>query len=139
MPSPESSVLNKIDFNKSPHEYPDNDKGNLRLYYELELLKSTYEGTECVRHLNRYILIMDTLGNRGQYIDYSTDLKIDKAVRKSDWEILLKPFADYKDFDDCVSRNQDKDDPKAYCAEIMHRVEGDKGKDKSACRNVSSP
>lgn len=33
------------------------------------------------------------------------------------------PFAGYKNFDDCVARNQDKDDPKAYCAAIMHKVE----------------
>ena len=33
------------------------------------------------------------------------------------------PFAGYKDFDDCVRRNRDKDDPKAYCARIMQRTE----------------
>ena len=97
MPSPESSVLNKIDFNKSPHEYPDNDKGNLRLYYELELLKSTYEGTECDACFGRYLAIMDALGNRGQFIDYSSDLKIDKQARSSDWNeyfnsVIMKPI-----------------------------------------------
>lgn len=35
-----------------------------------------------------------------------------------------KPFAGYKDFDECVARNSDKDDPKAYCATIMREVEG---------------
>lgn len=40
-------------------------------------------------------------------------------------------FAGYKNFDDCVSKNKDKRDPKAYCAEIMHSVEGDKPKPKS--------
>ena len=34
------------------------------------------------------------------------------------------PFADYTDFDDCVSKNQDKDDPDAYCATIQRNVEG---------------
>lgn len=33
------------------------------------------------------------------------------------------PFAGYKDFDDCVAKNRDKRDPKAYCAEIMRKVE----------------
>ena len=33
------------------------------------------------------------------------------------------PFADYKNFKDCVSKNQDKDDPEAYCAEIKRKVE----------------
>lgn len=34
------------------------------------------------------------------------------------------PFADYEDFDACVRDNSDKDDPKAYCAEIKRQVEG---------------
>ncbi|MDE1868114.1 MAG: hypothetical protein KGI08_10460, partial [Thaumarchaeota archaeon] len=33
------------------------------------------------------------------------------------------PFAGYKDFDDCVAKNSDKSDPKAYCATIMRAVE----------------
>jgi len=33
------------------------------------------------------------------------------------------PFADYKNFKDCVSKNQDKDDPEAYCADIKRKVE----------------
>lgn len=32
------------------------------------------------------------------------------------------PFAGYRDFDDCVRRNQDKDDPEAYCAFIERQV-----------------
>lgn len=39
-------------------------------------------------------------------------------------KLLEKPFAGYDDLDDCVSQNQDKDDPAAYCASIMHDVEG---------------
>ena len=35
-----------------------------------------------------------------------------------------KPFAGYDNFDDCVSKNQDKGNPKAYCADIMRKVEG---------------
>jgi hypothetical protein len=33
------------------------------------------------------------------------------------------PFADYKNFKQCVAQNQDKDDPEAYCAEIKRKVE----------------
>jgi len=36
------------------------------------------------------------------------------------------PFADYKDFDDCLSKNKDKDDPGAYCGYIKNKVEGSK-------------
>ena len=33
------------------------------------------------------------------------------------------PMGDYKDFDDCVSKNRDKEDPKAYCGSIKKKVE----------------
>lgn len=34
------------------------------------------------------------------------------------------PFGDYEDFDDCVRKNQDKEDPEAYCAAIKKAIEG---------------
>jgi len=40
------------------------------------------------------------------------------------------PFADYKDFADCVSKNQDKEDPEAYCGSIKHKVEDSKSEGK---------
>jgi len=36
------------------------------------------------------------------------------------------PFAGYKNFKECERKNVDKDDPGAYCATIMRKVEGDK-------------
>jgi hypothetical protein len=42
------------------------------------------------------------------------------------------PFADYSDFEDCVSKNSDKDDPNAYCGYIKHKVEDSKESVKSA-------
>jgi hypothetical protein len=36
---------------------------------------------------------------------------------------IEEPFAGYNDFADCVAKNRDKDDPKAYCATIMRKVE----------------
>lgn len=33
------------------------------------------------------------------------------------------PFAGYSDFDDCVARNQDKDDPEAYCGAVKAKTE----------------
>lgn len=44
------------------------------------------------------------------------------------------PFAGYKDFADCVRKNQDKSDPEAYCSVIMRRVEGDTKKKKAAIK-----
>ena len=36
------------------------------------------------------------------------------------------PFGPYKDFDDCVSKNRDKNNPQAYCGFIKHQVEDKK-------------
>jgi len=33
------------------------------------------------------------------------------------------PFGEYKDFDDCLSKNSDKQDPSAYCGYIKNQVE----------------
>ena len=35
------------------------------------------------------------------------------------------PFGEYKNFEDCVAKNQDKEDPEAYCATIKRKIEGD--------------
>jgi len=45
------------------------------------------------------------------------------------------PFGDYDDFDDCVSKNRDKEDPEAYCASIKRKVEGKDG-DCPICEKV---
>lgn len=37
-------------------------------------------------------------------------------------DTVTKPFAGYVDFADCVSQNQDKKDPEAYCASIEQQV-----------------
>lgn len=37
---------------------------------------------------------------------------------------LAEPFADYKDFADCMAKNKDKGDPKGYCATIKRKAEG---------------
>jgi len=33
------------------------------------------------------------------------------------------PFGEYQDFDDCLAKNSDKDDPSAYCGYIKNKVE----------------
>ena len=33
------------------------------------------------------------------------------------------PFGEYESFEDCVAKNQDKDDPAAYCGTIKHAME----------------
>lgn len=34
------------------------------------------------------------------------------------------PFGEYESMEDCISKNQDKDDPGAYCATIHHEITG---------------
>jgi len=46
--------------------------------------------------------------------------------------VSQESFADYDDFDDCVSQNQDKRDPGAYCAAIERRVKGEADMDAKA-------
>lgn len=117
--------INKVDYSVRPEDIPDSNDGNLRLYYELELLRSDYEINKNEDSLRRYATTIDELGNRGLFINFSSELAIDKTLLKLDWdELISKPFADYKNHADCVARNQDKDDPDAYCASIKHRVEG---------------
>jgi len=85
--------INKVDYMRHPKSIPDTDDGNMRLYYELELLRSSYESSKCSTQLNRYIQIIDVLGERGLFVDFGSDLEIDKATRRSDWyEPLMKPI-----------------------------------------------
>ena len=44
-------------------------------------------------------------------------------------EVVIVPFAGYKDFDECVRKNQDKADPKAYCGSIKAKAENEGDKD----------
>jgi len=86
-------MMNKIDFMRHPKEIPDTDEGNMRLYYELELLRSEYEGSRCPTRLQRYTQIIDTLGERGQFVKFNSDLAIDKDLRKYDWyDMVSKPI-----------------------------------------------
>lgn len=48
------------------------------------------------------------------------------------------PFAGYKNFAECVKKNQDKEDPKAYCGAIKAKVEAKKDVFKTALENMKS-
>jgi len=53
-------------------------------------------------------------------------LEEDFSILLADREASMKkgaPFAGYSDFDECVRKNADKDDPKAYCGSIKNKVE----------------
>ena len=85
--------MNRVNYTRCPCDIPDTDEGNMRLYYELELLRSSYESEKLQKQLDRYIQIIDVLGERGLLVCFDTDLEIDKATRKSDWyDLLMKPL-----------------------------------------------
>ncbi|MGV9141392.1 MAG: hypothetical protein ACOC1X_00480 [Promethearchaeota archaeon] len=48
--------------------------------------------------------------------------KEDNEEDKSEEDMSKEPFAGYKNFDDCVKKNQDKKDPKAYCGKIQKKA-----------------
>ena len=52
----------------------------------------------------------------------NTPSMLDRKVKKESM-IYQEPFAGYKDFADCVSKNQDKEDPEGYCAVTMRNTE----------------
>lgn len=46
------------------------------------------------------------------------------SVKSSEQKAEGKPFGPFADFADCVSQNQDKDDPEAFCAFMEHQMAG---------------
>ena len=50
---------------------------------------------------------------------------------------LGEPFAGYSSFEDCVAKNQDKDNPEAYCGQIKHEVEGEMYRDKRTAEKLN--
>ena len=55
-------------------------------------------------------------------IEYRHRLRLIRIVQISGRGPM--PFAGYKDFADCVAKNQDKANPEAYCAAIKAEIEG---------------
>lgn len=46
------------------------------------------------------------------------------AVKETAPKLKLgEPFGGYTNFEDCVAKNQDKENPEAYCGQIKHQVE----------------
>jgi len=52
---------------------------------------------------------------------------------------LGEPFAGYANFQDCVAKNQDKGNPKAYCATIMRKVEKPKKEEGTLVEDTYEP
>jgi len=65
----------------------------------------------------------------GKPVKHGKD-KLRELRRKYGWSTALKlgePFANYDSWEDCISQNQDKEDPEAYCASIKTQVEEQEG------------
>jgi HK97 family phage portal protein len=48
----------------------------------------------------------------------------EKPKKKEEKDIELKPFGEYADFAECVRKNSDKKDPKAFCASLHKKITG---------------
>lgn len=130
--------LNRINYLHHPDTIPDTDDGNLRLYWELELLKGAYEGDRLAKQITRYIQIVDVLGERGQFMKIDGDSAIEKVARKSDWyEMITKPIpAPGKDEDKgtfisrCISSlsHKDPDRPHSQIVAMCHSAHRGHGK-----------
>lgn len=46
------------------------------------------------------------------------------AVDADRGDVINLPFGEYTDFADCVAKNGDKDNPRAYCGWLKNRIEG---------------
>ena len=60
--------------------------------------------------------------------DPLTTVELMETVQEVELKEIMsfgEPFAGYKDFAHCVAENRDKEDPEAYCASIMRKVEGE--------------
>lgn len=61
--------------------------------------------------------------NEKQMVSGSPMSNVSPATPRTAEARMAEPFADYADFDDCVTKNSDKDDPDAYCASIKQQTE----------------
>ena len=89
-------------------------------FEEINFLAKSYK--EPIRHRD---VVAHNLFNK-PFDDLTDDEKekVHLNVIGKAQELINKPFAGYKNFDDCVSKNKNKDNPDAYCAVIMRQVEG---------------
>jgi len=46
------------------------------------------------------------------------------------------PFGKYSSFDDCVSKNQDKENPEGFCAYLEKKITGKYPSEKSMLDNI---
>jgi hypothetical protein len=64
------------------------------------------------KYPDKHAEMLSLLAKRGLYIE-----PID---------LINKPMGPYNSFSDCVSQNQGKEDPEAYCGKIYHETHGKK-------------
>jgi HK97 family phage prohead protease len=70
-----------------------------------------------------YVKNLDLLLQHGKLDPEFVALQLNGVILSLKAATEGKPFADYEDFADCVAKNQDKENPEAYCGEIQSRAE----------------
>lgn len=82
------------------------------------------------RWLDTYLEMLKKAGlqeavNLISFMTGKSEMKFVEGARRRNTSLKKgAPFAGYDDFADCVSKNQDKDNPEAYCGAIKNKVEG---------------
>lgn len=68
-------------------------------------------------------LTLYSLNALGELADLQGNINLAVDVKDED-KVFNLPFAEYADFADCVEKNGDKDDPKAFCGWLKNKIEG---------------
>jgi len=107
---------------------------SIGFYYAPDFTPGTWNG-QPYDYVMRDIVIDHVAAGvlKGRCSYPSCGIGVDALMRR----IALDPFAGYKDFADCVAKNQDKKDPTGYCATIKREVEGTSQSPKGGKKTMS--
>jgi len=102
------------------------EKGLMRdvsigFYYSPEFKQGHWNG-KTYDYIMRDIVIDHVAAGvlRGRCSYPSCGIGVDSYMRR----IALDPFGEYTSMQDCISKNQNKKDPAAWCADIHHKITG---------------
>lgn len=94
---------------------------SIGFYYQPDLTPGEWNG-KTYDYVMRDIVIDHVAAGvfKGRCTYPSCGIGVDTMMRR----IALDPFGKYKSFEDCVSQNQDKSNPEAFCAWLEQRITG---------------
>lgn len=106
--------------------------GTSREPFTFEMLQERFPGYDWKAIFTEQRSIFDKLKEEYEqlpepkYKDFQKLIDDYLGTKKNNKYYRDNPFAGYKDWDDCISKNRDKSDPEAYCGKIKHETEDKK-------------